>query len=190
MLLVKVIRAAGGILWRPTPAGRDSQSSTGPDAATGASPRASSTAARRGRTQRAGRSARRRAARFGLGAFAGAKLYLDRTEPKVIVYWHMRALRMGAPEAVDEVAWLSRREALSRLDHGSDRRLLLRALAATRAGTGWAFPEAEAKQVGVSDLRPLLVRDTDEADGSLDSYLILVARAVGGAGRRARARRA
>jgi 8-oxo-dGTP diphosphatase len=128
-----------------------------------------------------------------LGAFAGAKLYVDRPEPKLVLYWHMQAVRVGPPEAqgeVDDVAWLSRREALSRLDHGSDRRLLLRALAATRCDGGWAFPgRGPAAQPRASDLLSLIVRDSDEAGETMDPYLMLVARAVG-CGAAAPARRA
>ncbi len=64
-----------------------------------------------------------------LSRFAGAKLFLARPIPKLILYWHMDAVRVAAVEdsdEVDEVAWLSPREALARLDHPSDRRLVLR----------------------------------------------------------------
>ena len=53
-----------------------------------------------------------------LGRFAGAKLYLHRPEPKLVLYWHARLVLAGplsSGDEVDQVAWLSRREALSRL---------------------------------------------------------------------------
>jgi 8-oxo-dGTP diphosphatase len=191
--LVKVLRAAGGIVWR--------QTASGPRLAVVHRARRADWSLPKGRldqgeTWRA--AARREVAEetgcdVRLGAFAGAKLYVDRPEPKLVLYWHMEAYRVGPPEAggeVDEVAWLSRREALARLDHGSDRRLLLRALAATRCEGGWTFPDAGSRPgTRASDLRSLIVRDVEELDHSTDPYLTLVARAAG-QGFRAPARRA
>jgi 8-oxo-dGTP diphosphatase len=120
-----------------------------------------------------------------LGRFAGAKLYLDRPEPKLVLYWHARLIhQVSEPEdEVDEVAWLSRREALDRLDHGSDRRLLLRALGAE--GAARASVRSAAWQ-GVDDLRTLVIVDGRRAEEALPSILGIIARAIaGGAGRAA-----
>jgi 8-oxo-dGTP diphosphatase len=194
MPLVKLVRAAGGIVWRQTPAG--------PRLAVIHRARRGDWSLPKGKLDRGEtwqEAARREIAEetgcdVRMGEFAGAKLYVDRPEHKLVLYWHMQALRVGAPEAldeVDEVAWLSRREALSRLDHGSDRRLLLRALAGTRCRSGWSFPEAGAGgRARPSDLRSVVIRDSDDADESIDSYLTLVARALGGEARRTPARRA
>ncbi len=125
-----------------------------------------------------------------LGAFAGAKLYVDRPEPKLVLYWHARAVSEVAmpDDEIDEVRWLSRREALGRLDHGSDRRLLLRAL----RGAGGAPPRAPATaQLGRDDLRRLVILDSREAEGAVPDVLGLISRAVASAsGRFAVARRA
>jgi len=62
-----------------------------------------------------------------LGAWAGSTWYLPRKTPKVVLFWHMELVRQGPLEAVDEVdevAWLSPREALARLDHGNERAVL------------------------------------------------------------------
>ena len=80
--------------------------------------------------------------------FAGAKLEIDREVPKLVVYWHMQALRdgaLGAGGEVDEVRWLSPAEALARLDSASDRHVLLRAIAgyARRRPARRAWPERE-----------------------------------------------
>lgn len=64
--------------------------------------------------------------------FAGAKLRLDRTTPKLVLYWHMQVIGEGVPpreEEIDQVLWLAPSEALERLDHESDRRLLQHAMA-------------------------------------------------------------
>jgi hypothetical protein len=65
--------------------------------------------------------------------FAGVSSYLVRGEPKLVLYWHMGLAgdgqgQRGADGEVDEVAWLSPADALPRLVHRSDRRLVSRAL--------------------------------------------------------------
>lgn len=62
-----------------------------------------------------------------LGEFAGVVCYETRGRPKVVLFWHM--LARGEPswtpsEEVDEVAWLSSREAIRRLDHAGERALI------------------------------------------------------------------
>jgi 8-oxo-dGTP pyrophosphatase MutT (NUDIX family) len=114
--------------------------------------------------------------------FAGAKLFLDRTTPKLVLYWHMRVLREGPLEhEVDEVAWLTPRAALARLDHPSDRRLLLRALPAGPWRSG-GHPE-QPDPLDPEALRRLLVVDTRASVDTLDPWIRQVEKAV------ARARR-
>ncbi len=123
-----------------------------------------------------------------LSGFAGAKLFLDRRVPKLVLYWHMRAARVGEvddPDEVDEVAWLSPRDALARLDHGSDRRLLLRAL----ADGGWRrspgrvrLADADARSAA---LRRLLVVDERCRDEDLTPFLRILEKAVAAGQRRA-----
>ncbi len=113
-----------------------------------------------------------------LGAFAGAKLYVDRPEPKLVLYWHARALSeisMPSADEIDDVRWLSRREALGRLDHGSDRRLLLRAFGDAAMG-----PPRTAAARGLlrEDLRRLVIVDSRRAVVALDDVLDLVSRVV------------
>jgi predicted NUDIX family NTP pyrophosphohydrolase len=128
-----------------------------------------------------------------LGRFAGAKLHVDRSEPKLVLYWHAHVVRVGPLEGgeVDEVAWLSRREALSRLDHASDRRLLLRALGGARGPTAGALPGGTAPvRIAPAVLRRLVVVDSEEADDLLAPVVGLISRVVAGDGRRIQARRA
>jgi 8-oxo-dGTP pyrophosphatase MutT (NUDIX family) len=123
-----------------------------------------------------------------LSRFAGAKLFLDRRVPKLVLYWHMRALSVGElddPDEVDAVAWLSPRDALARLDHGSDRRLLLRAL----AGGGWRKSASRAVR-GEGDargaaLRRVLVVHGRCRDEQLAPFLRVLDKAVAGGQRRA-----
>jgi 8-oxo-dGTP pyrophosphatase MutT (NUDIX family) len=67
-----------------------------------------------------------------LRTFAGATSYEVRRGLKIVLYWNMEVVRRGALERlheVDEVAWLSPEEALKRLDHARERRVIERALA-------------------------------------------------------------
>lgn len=107
--------------------------------------------------------------------FAGAKLRLERATPKLVLYWHMQAIAEGVPpqeEEIDEVRWLAPREALGRLDHESDRRLLRRTLAERRAA-GKA-PRARRP----APLERLLVVDRPCADEELAPWLRRIEDAV------------
>jgi 8-oxo-dGTP pyrophosphatase MutT (NUDIX family) len=181
---VKLARAAGGLLWRDTPAG--------PRLAVIHRTRRDDWSLPKGRLD-AGERWDRAACReveeetgceVSLGAFAGAKLYVDRPQPKLVLYWHMAIVRLGPLEShdeVDEVAWLTRREALARLDHGSDRRLLLRAM----AGAG------PARHLTASaDLRSLVVRDGAMPEQVAAGYHALIADIVERAAAHRRARQA
>jgi 8-oxo-dGTP diphosphatase len=62
-----------------------------------------------------------------VGDFAGQICYLVKGRPKVVLYWNME--RTGEcsftpNREVDRVEWLSRSEALKRLAHPAERRLL------------------------------------------------------------------
>ncbi|HTP51011.1 MAG TPA: NUDIX hydrolase [Anaeromyxobacteraceae bacterium] len=126
---MKPIEAAGGIVWRPTragprlvlvhrpryrdwslPKGKLERGETYPEAAL------------REVLEETGCEAR-------LGPLAGAALYRVGPRPKVVVYWHMELLAehpFEPGEEIDAIAWLSRSEALRRLDHESERRILSR----------------------------------------------------------------
>jgi len=184
MTCVRMVRSAGGIVWRDTAAG--------PRIALVHRPRRGDWSLPKGRLddgERWREAARREIAEetgceVRLGRFAGAKLFVDRPKPKLVLYWHARVVREGVlePGEVDEVAWLSRREALSRLDHGSDRRLLVRALGDVRDGAG--------ARLGRAGLSRLVLVDSDEADAFLPSVLGLLSRLVAHDGRLAGAARA
>jgi 8-oxo-dGTP pyrophosphatase MutT (NUDIX family) len=66
-----------------------------------------------------------------VGPFAGWNLYFYRRRPKLVMFWHMEvrhAARFEANHEVDGLAWLDPREALERLDHPAQRRLLRKVL--------------------------------------------------------------
>src|SRR5258708_18929153 len=69
-------------------------------------------------------------------SFAGATVYVPRRFPRLVLYWNMARRRGGRFEAskeVDELVWLTPADALARLDHESERRLLQRSTARTAA---------------------------------------------------------
>ncbi len=190
MMWMKLARVAGGIVWREGAAGARiavvhrarhcdwSLPKGRVDAGEGWHE-----AARREIAEETGWNAR-------LGAFAGAKLYVDRPDPKLVLYWHARALsEIAVPcdEEIDEVRWLSRREALDRLDHASDRRLLLRALGDAANGP----PPSATARLDRGGLRRLVVLDSRYAEDALPDVLGVIARAIASSpGRVASARRA
>ncbi len=74
--------------------------------------------------------------RARLGAFAGYTLYRVKRRPKLVLFWHMfaeGACRFEANGEVDRLEWLRPSEALAKLNHEVERRLLRSAL-----GTGGA----------------------------------------------------
>ncbi len=71
--------------------------------------------------------------------FAGLVAYLAKGRPKVVMFWHMERTaecRREPTREVDAVAWLSRREALRRLSHPGEKRLLNEAPPPFEAGPG------------------------------------------------------
>jgi 8-oxo-dGTP diphosphatase len=130
-----VIQAAGGLLWRSgrlavihrpkrgdwsLPKGKLEPGETFPDAAL------------REVAEETGCRAR-------LGEFAGYTLYRVKRGPKLVLFWHMVAVgsqRFEANGEVDRIEWLRPSEALSRLEHVAERRLVRNALASARAVSG------------------------------------------------------
>jgi 8-oxo-dGTP diphosphatase len=128
---MKVIRAAGGLLWRDDDGARRVAVIHRPHRKDWSLPKgklrdgeAWEQAALREVQEETGCEAR-------ILSFAGVAHYVPRHTPKVVLYWNMALVREGPLEAQDEVdriAWLVPAEALDRLDHDSDREILEEAL--------------------------------------------------------------
>jgi 8-oxo-dGTP diphosphatase len=123
----RLIRAAGGLLWR---AGR-----RGPELAVVHRPRHLDWSLPKGKLER-GERFRRAALREVLEetgcrarplGVAGFTLYLTGRRPKVVFFWHMIAdgePRFTSSDEIDRVAWLAPARARARLTHASERRLV------------------------------------------------------------------
>jgi 8-oxo-dGTP diphosphatase len=184
MLCVKLVRVAGGIVWR--------EGATGPRIAVVHRAKRDDWSLPKGKLDPGERwqeaALREIAEETGwhvrLGGFAGAKLYVDRPDPKLVLYWHARAVcetAVPSDDEIDDVRWLSRSEALARLDRASDRRLLLRALG----------DAGRAARLGRDELRSRLIVDSRRAEAALPEVLRLIARVVASApGAMSAARRA
>jgi 8-oxo-dGTP diphosphatase len=130
-----VIQAAGGLVWRAgrlavihrpkqrdwsLPKGKLELGETFPDAAV------------REVAEETGCRAR-------LGDFAGYTLYRVKRRPKLVLFWHMfvaGACRFEPNGEVDRLEWLRPSDALARLDHDVERRLVRSALGTAGARSG------------------------------------------------------
>jgi 8-oxo-dGTP diphosphatase len=128
---MSIIRAAGGLVWRE---GRD-----GRRLAVVHRPHRKDWSLPKGKLEEGERweDAAIREVREETGcearivSFAGVVHYVPEDTPKVVLFWNMELVREGPlrfPEEVDELAWLTGKEALRRLDHGTERELLLEAI--------------------------------------------------------------
>ncbi len=131
-----LVRAAGGLLWRDGTRGREVALVHRPRYEDWSLPKGK---LERGETFRAA-AVREVAEETGCAArllgFAGCSLYLaGGRRPKLVLYWHMSVdgpCRFEPSSEIDRVEWLLPAEALARLEHRAERRLLVRA--ARRAG--------------------------------------------------------
>jgi len=127
----EVIRAAGGVVWRETPAGRTLAVIHRPKYDDWSLPKGKLQA---GETppQAAIREVREETAcDAALGPFIGCATYPVPGAQKLVLFWQMTvtAEHAFAPSTeVDRLAWLSPADALSRLDHPAERVILEEAL--------------------------------------------------------------
>jgi len=125
------VRAAGGIVWRGGPGGRRLAVIHRPRRGDWTLPKGKLEAGESFEEAALREVAEETGCEARLGTFAGASLYASRRGPKIVLYWHMTVVWEGPATAreVDEVLWLTPGEALRKLDHERDRRLLRSALA-------------------------------------------------------------
>lgn len=150
-----VVLAAGGIVWRDAPRGRE--------LAVIHRPRYQDWTLPKGKLEpgeRWQKGARREVHEetgfdLELGEFAGACGYMTRHAPKVVLYWHMKVAGDSrfAPQdrsEVDGIEWLTIPEALRKLTHVRERRMLAEAT----APQGPPSPESSSTEVVTSPFRP------------------------------------
>lgn len=175
---MELVRAAGGLVWRDGPGGPCLAVVHRPDHADWSLPKGKLDPVESWRRAAVREVEEETGCKARITAFAGAKLFVEREVPKLVLYWHMRVLRDGVPEdddEVDEVAWLTPRQALARLDSASDRRLLLRALS-----DAWALARGDAAELEIDRevLRSRLVLDGRRGELELEPYLRLIERTI------------
>jgi ADP-ribose pyrophosphatase YjhB (NUDIX family) len=176
--LVNLTRVAGGILWRETPRGRQVAVVHRRRQGDWSLPKGRLESGERWRSAALREVAEETGCSAVIHHFAGAKLFVNRRRPKLVLYWHMGIVEEGAVEVddeVDEVAWLSHRDALSILDDRSDRLLLVRARAIPRAGLEATIGPA----LTPGDMRQFLLVDGSYDDTRFAGVLEIVARAAG-----------
>jgi len=128
-----VIHAAGGLVWRRGPAGREiavvrraryGEEWTLPKGKLRPGETWEAAAVREVREETGSVVER--------GPFAGGQIYQVDGRPKVVLYWHMSPLREGPvadPDEARELRWLAPAAAQGRLTHPGEQRLLAEALA-------------------------------------------------------------
>jgi 8-oxo-(d)GTP phosphatase len=128
----QVVHAAGGLLWRPGP--------QGPELAVirrmrhgdeWSLPKGKLDPGESWETAALREVAEETGCEVRLASFAGGQIYMTRTRPKVVLYWHMEWVRGGGPvdaAEVLELAWFNPDAAIDRLTHESEQRLLAEAL--------------------------------------------------------------
>lgn len=129
-----VILAAGGIVWRDAPRGRELAVIHRPRYHDWTLPKGKLATGER--WQKAARREVREETGFDveLREYAGACGYMTRSAPKVVLYWHMEVVgecrfKPEDPAEVDAIEWLTIPEALRKLTHPPERRLLAEATA-------------------------------------------------------------
>jgi ADP-ribose pyrophosphatase YjhB (NUDIX family) len=150
-----VVLAAGGIVWRDAPRGRELAVIHRPRYQDWTLPKGKLESGER--WQKGARREVREETGFEveLREFAGACGYMTRNAPKVVLFWHMEVV--GEPRfqpedrhEVDGVEWLTVPEAIRKLTHLPEKRLLAEAT----APQGPPVPESSGSEVVTSPFRP------------------------------------
>ncbi len=129
---MSIIRAAGGLVWREDPDGRRRLAVVHrPHRKDWSLPKGKLEEGERWEDAAVREVHEETGCQTRIVSFAGVEHYVPKSTPKVVLFWNMQLVREGPlrfPEEVDEVAWLTEKEALRRLDHQGERELLLEAI--------------------------------------------------------------
>ena len=124
----EVIQAAGGLVWRSTPRGREliliHRTRYGPEWAL---PKGKLDPGEAWLQAAVREVEEETGCRATIESFAGGSVYAVNGMPKVVLYWHMALQEQGLVQDTREVAdlrWVSVDEALSLLTHANERSLL------------------------------------------------------------------
>ena len=180
---MSIVRLAGGIVWR--------DSAEGPLLALIHRPRQADWSLPKGRLE-AGEGWEEAALReveeetaceTTLRSFAGATIDVQRRSPRLALYWNMNLERerpFAPGTEVDELIWLAPAEAIERLDHESERRLLRRSRARADRGSARTLavgPAADLAAARADVVRRLLAAPGDGGVAGLAPALELLERA-------------
>ena len=137
--LSDVILAAGGLVWRDSPRGREIAVVHRPKYDDWTLPKGKLDPGERWQDAAVREVEEETGFRVRLGDFAGGCTYLARRAPKIVLYWHMEvdgehAFAPEDPAEVDALEWLSPARARRRLSYGHERAVLMEGTASDRRG--------------------------------------------------------
>jgi 8-oxo-dGTP diphosphatase len=134
-----VVHGAGGLVWRDGPRGRTLAVIHRPRKDDWSLPKGKLEPGESFQAAAVREVVEETGCRARLEAYAGSVVSERRRGRKLVHFWHMSASEIGRLEPndeVDRVEWLRPDDALDRLDHAVERRLVRAAVAVRRARTG------------------------------------------------------
>jgi 8-oxo-dGTP diphosphatase len=128
----EVIPAAGGIVWRNSPRGREVAIVHRPKYDDWTLPKGKMADGETWQDCAVREVEEETGLEVKIGEFAGGCTYLTKRAPKIVLYWHMEVEGetkfAGENEEVDALEWLSADDARKRLSHRRERRVLAESL--------------------------------------------------------------
>ena len=126
-LHTEVIEAAGGLLWRQTPQGKEIAIVHRPNYDDWTLPKGKRDPGESWQQTALREIKEETGCEAQLDAFAGSTAYAVKGVAKVVLFWHMSLVEdchFQANSEVDELLWLSAEDALEKLDYENERELL------------------------------------------------------------------
>lgn len=123
-----VIRAAGGLVWRDSPRGKEVAVIHRARYGDWTLPKGKVKTEERWQEAAVREVWEETGCNIQVGSFAGSVSYTVKGVPKVVLFWNMSPVgecEFQPSEEVGEVVWLSIQEALAKLDYAGERRLLM-----------------------------------------------------------------